>query len=434
MATLDYPSKEQQADTLELELGLEIPVLEATDNELTSLRSAYEAACAIRDELQEKLKTAVAYSNEQAKLIEEIKEKPSEIDELKVLLGKATERNNLLSNNLQERDNEIETLNDEIAFLRENISDLQPLKTQLEQADEDNQVLSKQLEERDNKVEILNEKVSVLRSKIIDIQELREQLKQADGDNQVLSKALEDQRIHLTTRIEELDSQIATLEPIKKEFNNRSAELKELQDALGHSDNKIYQLTGDIEQRIQKENLYQQQIEKDKNSIELHEAKIQAQEIQLEELTELRTNLNKRDQKIIELSKIIDNERARIFSLEADMNEARAIVDSLQEKIEDANKNIPLLEKNIRLRDDKITSLESDVAARQKRLESYDTSMKLRDSKITSLENVLSKAKENVAPLRDDLATQETRIRELEKVFQEAKKVVPLSRQEEKKS
>lgn len=427
MATLDYPSKEQQAETLELELGLEIPVLEASDNELASLRSAYEAASTIRDEIQEKLKTAIAFSNEQAKLIEEIKEKPSEINELKVLLGKATERNNLLSNSVQERDNEVEVLNDEIMFLRENITDLQSLKTQLDKADEDNQVLSKQLKERDNEAETLTEKVSVLRSKIIDIQELREQLKQSDSDNQVLNKSLEDQRIHLTTRIEELDSQISAFEPIKKEFNNRGTELKELQDALGHSDNKIYQLTGEIEQRTEKESLYQKQIEKDKYSIELHETKIQAQEIQLEELSELRTNLNNRDKKISELNKTIDNEGTRIRSLESDMNEARAVVDSLQGKIEEANKNIPLLEQNIRMRDDKITALESDNAARQKRLESYATSLKLRDSKITSLENILNQARDNVAPIRDDLATQATRIRDLEKLFQDAKKIIPES-------
>jgi chromosome segregation ATPase len=430
MATLDYPSKEQQADTIELELGLEIPVLGAADNELASLRSAYDAASNIRDELQEKLKTAVAYSNEQAKLINELKEKPSEINELKVLLGKTTVRNNLLSNDLLERDNEIEVLNDEVMFLRENISDLQSFKTQLDQADEDNQMLSKQLKERDNEVETLNGKVSALRSKIIDIQNLREQLKRADSDNQVLSKSLEDQRIHLTTRIEELDSQIVAFELIKKEFNNRGTELKELQDALGHSDNKIYQLTGEIEQRTEKENLYQQQLQKNKNSIELHEAKIQAQEIQLEELSELRENLNNRDHKIAELSKTIDNARVRIHSLEADMNEARAVVDSLQGKIEEANKNIPLLEKNIRMRDDKITSLESDVAVRKKRLESYNTSLKLRDSKITSLENVLNQAKENIAPLRNDLATQETRIRELEKLFNEAKKITSIDKHE----
>ncbi|MBT8113065.1 MAG: hypothetical protein KJO47_05250, partial [Gammaproteobacteria bacterium] len=90
MATVDYPSKEQQADTLELEIGLEIPVLKASDNELASLRSAYEAASAIRDELQDKLRTAVEYSNEQARQIEEIKDKPSEVAELKALLGKIT--------------------------------------------------------------------------------------------------------------------------------------------------------------------------------------------------------------------------------------------------------------------------------------------------------------------------------------------------------
>ena len=170
MTTLDYPTKEQQADTHELELGLEIPVLEASENELVSLRSAYEAASSIRDELQTKLKTAVDYSNEQAKLMDKIQDKPSEVAELKTLLGKDTEQNNIVSKNLQEREIEIQDLNDELTFLRESISDLEPLKTQLDHADEDNRVLSKQLQKRDSEIKSLNDKFSVLRSKIIDIQ------------------------------------------------------------------------------------------------------------------------------------------------------------------------------------------------------------------------------------------------------------------------
>ena len=76
MATIDTPSSDKaSAETLELEMDLEIPVLgiaEHKNNELESLRSAYEAATAIRDELQEKLKIAIEYSNEQAKVIKEL--------------------------------------------------------------------------------------------------------------------------------------------------------------------------------------------------------------------------------------------------------------------------------------------------------------------------------------------------------------------------
>ena len=105
MTTLETSSKEQQdKDTLELEMDLEIPVLEVSKHstsELESLRSAYEAATAIRDELKQKLKVAVDYSNEQAKIIEEIKVIPSELEELKLLLGKTTENNNLLKSQIQ---------------------------------------------------------------------------------------------------------------------------------------------------------------------------------------------------------------------------------------------------------------------------------------------------------------------------------------------
>ena len=433
MATLDYLSKEQQADTDELELGLEIPVLEASGNEIASLRSAYEAASAIREELQEKLKTAVEYSNEQAKLLDDIKDKPSEVAELKALLGKATERNNILGTILQERELEIQDLNEELTFLRESISDLEPLKTQLDHADEDNRILSKQLQERDTETKNLNEKISILRSKIIDIQELREQLKQADGDNQVLSKAIEDQRIHLTTRIEELDSQIESISSFKKEYNNRGAELKKLQDALGHSDNKIYQLTGEIEQRSAREKLLQQQIEKDKESLELHEIKIQAQELQLAELSGLRASIENSEKQATEFNQTIAAERTRIRLLETEMSEAHMVVNSLQTKIENANKAIPTLEQNIRTRDEKISTLGKELGAQEERLKSYSNSIKLRDSKITSLENVLNQAKEQVSPLRNELSTQESRIHELEKLFQEAKKIIPISNREENK-
>ena len=433
MTTLDSPSKEQQADTHELELGLEIPVLGASENELASLRSAYEAASSIRDELQAKLKTAVEYSNEQAKLIDDIKDKPSENTELKTLLGKATQQNNTLSKNHQEHEVEIQDLNDEISFLRESISDLEPLKIQLDRADEDNRALSKQLQERDSQIESHNEKISVLRSKIIDIQEIRTQLKQADSDNQTLSKALEDQRIHLTNRIEELDSQILSFNSISKEFNSRGVELKKLQDELGHSDNKIYQLTGEVEQRTERENLLQKQIEKDKKSIELHEIKIQAQELQLAELTKIQSQLVDRENKVKKLNQTIEAERTHTRLLETEMSEARMVVDSLQTKIENANQAIPNLEKNIRLRDDKISTLEQELIAQEERLESYNTSINLRDSKITSLENVLTQAKEQVSPLRNELSTQETRIRELEKLFHEAKKIVPISNREKAK-
>jgi len=433
MSTLKYTSKEQQADTQELELGLEIPVLEASGNELKNLRSAYEAASAIRDELQAKLKNAVEYSNKQAKVIDDIKDTPSEVAKLKALLGKVTERNNILSNNLEEREIEIQYLNDEITFLRESVSDLQPLKKQLDHANEDNRVLSKQLQERDTEVENLNGKYSVLRSKIIDIRELREQLKQADGENQLLSRAIEDQRIHLTTRIEELDSQIASFSSIRKEFNSRGAELKTLQDALDHSDNKIYQLTSEIEQHTKRENFLNQKIEQDKKSIELHVIKIQAQELQLAELEELRANLMVREKQTTELNQAIETECKRIRLLETEMSEAHIVVNSLQTKVESANQAIPTLERNIRLRDDKISTLEKELVAREEQLESLTTSVGLRDSKITSLENVLMQAKEQISPLRSELSTQETRIRELEKLFQEAKEIVSISSKEETK-
>ncbi len=433
MTTLDYLSKEQQADTHELELGLEIPVLEASENELASLRSAYEAASAIRDELQAKLKTAVEFSNEQARVIEDIKDKPSEVAELKALLGKATERNNILSNDLKERDIEIQDANDEITFLRAGVSELDAIKIQLDNADEDNRVISKSLQERESEVESLNEKISVMRSKIIDIQEVREQLKQADSDNQILSKELKDQRIHLTTRIEELDSQIASFGSIKKEFNSRGAELKLLQDELGHSDNKIYQLTGEIEQRTEREKLLQQQIEKDKKSLELHEIKIQAQELQLAEMDQLRTSLIDREKQVTELNQNLEIERSRIRLIETQLSEAHMVVNSLQTKIEIANQAIPTLEQNIHIRDEKISSLTEEIVTHKEKIEAYLNSINLRDSKINSLENVLNQAKEQVKPLRSELSTQESRIRELENLFHEAKKIIPIPKREEVK-
>ncbi len=374
MSTLDYPSKkqhadilEQQADTLELELGLEIPVLEASNNELASLRSAYEAATSIRDDLQAKLKAAVEYSNEQAKIIDDIKDKPSEVDELKALLGKATERNNILRIDLQERDAEIQNLNDELTALRKNVSELEPLKTQLEHADEDNQVLSKNLQERESEVADLNEKISILQSKVLDTQELRAQLKQADSDNNLLTKSLEDQRIHLTTRIEELDSQIALLTSMKDEYERSSMEMKALKDALGHADNKIYQLTNEVEKHIKREAVLKRKIDSDKKSLQLYKVKVEAQEIILAELDELRTSLLDREYLHTELNQTIETERSRAQSLEVNLNEAQMVINTLQSKIEDANKQIPSLEQGISIRDEKISALDKELINLQKR-------------------------------------------------------------------
>ena len=97
MATFEYPSRSMRIEILEQERDLEIPVLEAVDNKLESLRCAFDVMSTMRDELQAKLDTAVEFSNEQAKLIEQLRGKPSEIEDLKVLLGKATEHANLLS-------------------------------------------------------------------------------------------------------------------------------------------------------------------------------------------------------------------------------------------------------------------------------------------------------------------------------------------------
>jgi len=153
MSTLDDPSNGVVTDEVEADLHAKIPKLESVENELESLWSALNTVSTIRDELQEKLDMAVDYANNQAKLIEQLWGKRSEIDEIKNFLGKATERSNLLSVDLQERDEEIKardeeikTRDGEITSLRAKILDIQELRAQLSQSDKDNHLLSKELD------------------------------------------------------------------------------------------------------------------------------------------------------------------------------------------------------------------------------------------------------------------------------------------------
>lgn len=51
MATFEYPSRSMRIEILEQERDLEIPVLEAVDNKLESLRCAFDVMSTMRDEL-----------------------------------------------------------------------------------------------------------------------------------------------------------------------------------------------------------------------------------------------------------------------------------------------------------------------------------------------------------------------------------------------
>ena len=161
MSTLDDPSNGVVIDEVEADLHTKIPKLESVENELESLRSALNTVSTIRDELQEKLDMAVDYANNQAKLIEQLWGKRSEIDEIKNFLGKATERSNLLSVDLQERDEEIKARDEEIKA-----------------RDEEIKARDEEIKARDEEIKARDGEITSLRAKILDIQELRAQLTQ----------------------------------------------------------------------------------------------------------------------------------------------------------------------------------------------------------------------------------------------------------------
>ena len=390
----DVEPHRMQAETLEREITSGVSHTETQENKVELLREDYDSIKNSRDDLKIKLGIAVEHSKEQAKLIEQIRGKPSEIDELKALLGKITERNNLLNIELEKRESEIGTLRG-TAGIDPVIDDL---KLQLCTTIELNNSLTHQLDDR-------KQEIATQREKLVDIDELKSQLSQSNGRNQALEKELESQRTLLMTRNKELNSQVLAFSSLKKEFESSDANQKSLQVELDAANSRLAPLEDEIIK---------------------HKSNLAALQQQSAEVVLLRSKLDERDQYINDLKQTLEIQNKRIQPLETEVKNTQAFMQGLQSKVEDANKRVPSLEENIRIRDDKITSLENELDPLRKQIAQLGASVQKRDDEVVSLKQELFQVKKK-NPLKEELHKRDHRINELEGQLKEAKKIIPIS-------
>ncbi len=389
----DFQPYRMQADTLEeSDLSSSTSQVELLEDKLESLRNQFETLKANRDDLKTKLSIAIEHSKKQAEFIEQTRRKPSETDELKALLGKITERNNLLNIELGKRE-------DEIVALRKTPTVIDDLKSQLKTTLELNRSLHQELESRDKKI-------SSVRKEHVETSELKLQLQQSTERNHALNKELENLQTQLTTRDKEFNNQALLFTNLKKEFESSNAKQKSLQAELETAKSRLIPL---------------------ENEIKTHKQNLAALQQQSAEMILLRSNLEKRDHEIIELKQTLENQRKKFQSLEAETTNSQTFMRGLQDRLEDANKRVPSLEEDIRIKDNRISSLENELGTLQGQITSLEASIDRRNERITNVEKQLFQAQQQNNPLRDDLRRRDQKINDLEKQLQEAKKVVPIA-------
>ena len=174
MSEIDYLPDRVHAVELESQLSTKLSKTELLESELTLLRTELDAVNTIRKNLQVKLDAAVEYANNQAKQIQQLKAKPSEINELKVFLGKVTERNNFLNFELQKR-------NEEIDALRGTPSVIDELKSQIRTTTEFNSSLLTKLDTANAKLVPLENDITQRNQEISALQQALQQ--QVDTDH-----------------------------------------------------------------------------------------------------------------------------------------------------------------------------------------------------------------------------------------------------------
>ena len=305
MPTLDNPSKSMQTEIMEQELDLEIPVLESVYTDLESLQAAYNAVSNIRNELQTKLDTAIEFSNEQAKLLEQYQTKVSQLDNLKKLLGESVERNNSLSGDLQKRNAEIEKQNEDIKFLREKIKEFHKVQTKLRKAEE---------------------------------------------DNQALNKELEDQRIHLTTRIEELDIQLLSFNSLQKHIETdkeriaqyeeiQLAELNDLRSTLEQREKQLIELNHVLGKEREEMQTLENEMNSAKTLMQSFKSKIEEANKRVPSLEE---EIHQRDQRIASLEGVLNKVKQQVAPLRSDLTVQNARIRELEELFQESKKVVPI--------------------------------------------------------------------------------------------
>lgn len=412
MSTIDLPPVGSQDDTIifEKEMDLKIPKLVPEDHELESLRYELENLNSANDRLQKKLEVAVEYSNNQTILVEQLRKELSEVSELKIYLGQATERNNMLDLKLTKGREVIEGLLEE-SHKNEDLTE------QYEHIAKTNISLDTALEGNKQEVSALKADVSKLQD-----------------SNTKLEQELKEEKNLLEDRDKELGKQSLSYAALQSEFNSRGDELKALQTEIGQAKDTLGQLEIAVKQhavaeskQLQQIDTQQQKLKTEKENAVVLANKIQNQEKELAELNKLPLKIKEREKQLIALDKTLNKERDRIKPLETEVENARTLMRGLQEKINEANQRIPALEKNISIRDDEIVLFRNKISEQQNTISTLEATLKQRDNNVASLEQVLNKAKQQVAPLRSDLIAQESRIHALETLLQDAKKVVAIT-------
>lgn len=379
---IDLQTRRNRIEELEDELKTKVDRITYLDRAIIGLRTSYNNVNSSRDDIQGKLDTAVDHCSdqdeEQLTLLVDLQNKTEEINELKALLGKTTEKNNTLNTELQNR---IE----EVSLLREKIPVIYELQSQLDSAIEITQSLKADANRQ-------NEQIKYLKAKLADSDELKTQLENAKERINTLGKELDGQRTKLFARNKEFECQVVAFTNLQNEYKNRDNKQRELETNLQTTLDKIAPL-----------------------------------EKQISELNTLQTNISQRDEQIAQLEKTIQAGNARIRPLQSELEKAHFLELELRDKLEASSQKTAAIEDKLNTRNSTIASLEGEIDSMQKFFAPLEETIKQRDERITVLEQELTQTKQQILPLREHIHAREDRIQALEKQLQDATKVVSIN-------
>ena len=379
---IDLQARRNRIEELEGELQTKIDRITYLDRAIIGLRTSYDDATSSRESIQDRLDTAVVHCSEQEQeqlaLRAQLENKTEEVEELKTLLGKATEQNNQLNTKLQNSKEEVE-------LLRENLPIIRNLEAQLENANNESQSLAA-------KTTKLSDEIKYLKSKLSEGDELKTQLGIAKERINTLTKELDGQRTKLLERNKEFESQVVSFTNLQNEYKNTSNKQKEIETELQKERDKIVPL-----------------------------------EKQVSELKTLEEKINQRDEHIAKLEKTLQAGNARIRPLESEVEKAHYLELELRNKLEASSQRAAALEDKLNTRNGTISSLENEIDAMQKKITPLEESLSQRDLRIAALEQELIQAKHQIPSLREHIHAQDAHVQSLEKQIKDANKVVSIN-------
>ena len=379
---IDLQARRNRIEELENEVQTKVERITYLDRAIIGLRTNYDDVNSARDNIQDKLDTAVEYHSEQNQeqlaLVTEVGHKTKEIEELKVLLGKTTERNNFLNTELQNHDEKTRKLKEEIPAI-------EGLQTQLESANHEIQSLKAAATRQ-------KEEIRHFKTKIVDTDELMVQLATTKERNSTLTKELDGQRTKLLTRNKEFESQVVSFTNLQNEYKNTDNKQKELETELQSALDKIAPL-----------------------------------EKQASELSLLQEKISQREEHIAKLENALQTSNVKIRPLESEVEKAHLLELELRNKLETSNQRAAALETKLNTRNNSVISLEREIDAIQKKHTPLEASIEQRDLRIAALEQELIQAKHQLPSLREHIHAQTAHVQKLEKQLQDANKVVSIN-------